>query len=137
MSSLRFLGISLLPIAACFLQAQEPIDTAALDAALNDDYAARLESFSMQASGPGYFQEKELLVYDCKYIQAATLRRVLEEFITSEGMVAESSESDQLVVSDIGSNIKILQSIIEKLDQPVPQVLIEARIVELNIDSDL
>ena len=137
MSKYPLLLICLISTASLLLTAQEPVESNALDVALNDDYAERLDAFNFQASGDSYGVEKELLIYDCKYIQAATLRRVLEEFISSEGMVAESSESDQLVVSDVSSNLGLLKSIIERLDKPVPQVLIEARIVELNIDSDL
>lgn len=108
-----------------------------LDTVLFDDYSSRLEEFTEQLQDEQSDSAIEVLVYDCKYIQAFNLRRVIEEFISSDGMVAESNESDQLVVSDRAENIKILTGIIQKLDRPVPQVLIEARIVELNVDSDL
>lgn len=108
-----------------------------LDAALQDDHAGRLKEFEMQIAGGRREADKEIVIYDCNYVQASTLRRVLEEFISADGMVAESTESDQLVVSDRVSNLPLLQSIIKRLDKPVPQILVEARIVELNIESDL
>jgi len=121
--------------------AQVPIKLApapaTLDSALLDNYSSRLEQFQGQINKNNGSGNTTVLVYNCKYIQASNLRRVIEEFITSDGMVAESNESDQLVVSDRAENIEVLEGIIDKLDQPVPQVLIEARIIELNIDSDL
>ncbi|MDA9317208.1 hypothetical protein N9Q19_00195 [Puniceicoccaceae bacterium] len=117
-------------------EAAETVDTASLDEVLQDDLGERLRSFQSQlGSGRGNV-DTDIVIYDCKYVQASTLRRVLEEFITSEGMVSESAESDQLVVSDRRDNIGILKQIIEKLDKPVPQILVEARIVELSMDSD-
>ncbi|ADE55957.1 type II secretion system protein GspD [Coraliomargarita akajimensis] len=137
-----FLG-HVLALATC-LHAQEPatpsasgLATGSLDEALQDDHAARLKDFQNQIAGDHDEFEKDTIIYDCIYVQATTLRRVLEEFITSNGMVAASVESDQIIVSDRSSNIALLKSIIQRLDKPVPQILVEARIVELNISSDL
>ncbi|MGB0258617.1 MAG: type II secretion system protein GspD [Coraliomargarita sp.] len=131
--------ISLATLLHCAVGQETPEEEEAisLDAALHDDHAGRLQEFQMQIANGRQDADKEIVIYDCNYVQASTLRRVLEEFITSEGMVAESTESDQLVVSDRTSNIPQLRSIIERLDKPVPQILVEARIVELNIESDL
>ncbi|MGB0371169.1 MAG: type II secretion system protein GspD [Opitutales bacterium] len=137
MRPLSLFFLLILTVFGAPIWAQDTDTANVLDDALGDDYALQLKEFEFQLSGNVESSEKELLIYDCKYIQASTLRRVVEEFITIDGMVAESSESDQLVVSDRSSNIGLLQSIIDRLDKPVPQVLIEARIVELNIDSDL
>lgn len=113
----------------------EAIET--LDSVLQDEHGSRLEEFKQVVSADRVSFDKEIFIYDCKYVQATTLRRVLEEFISSDGMVAESVESDQLVLSERSDLIEELKTIIERLDQPVPQILVEARIVELNIDSDL
>jgi type II secretory pathway component GspD/PulD (secretin) len=115
----------------------EPEVTGTLGEALQDAHGARLEEFKRVVSHNRVVYDKEIFVYDCKYVQASTLRRVLEEFISSDGMVAESVESDQVVLSERSDQIDVLKEIIERLDQPVPQILVEARIIELNIDSDL
>lgn len=111
-------------------------ESLSLDGALGDNYSERLADFEEQLINRNE-TKKEIFIYSCKYVQATTIRRVLEEFITSDGMVADSAESDQIVISDRSSNIEMLKSIIMELDQAVPQILIEARIVELNIESDL
>lgn len=111
-------------------------ETGSLDSALGDNYSERLANFESQLISRDE-SEKEVFIYSCKYVQATTIRRVLEEFISSDGMVADSAESDQIVISDRRSNIEMLKTIIKELDQAVPQILVEARIVELNIESDL
>ncbi|MEN8662821.1 MAG: type II secretion system protein GspD [Lentimonas sp.] len=134
--------LAVLALSACqsvaeAVEIEEIAPMGSLDKALQDDHASRLGTFKNRISEMGESGQKEVFIYDCKYVQAATLRRVLEEFISSDGMVAESSESDQLVMSDTAENLVALKGIIERLDQPVPQILVEARIVELNVDSDL
>ncbi|MGJ8651019.1 MAG: type II secretion system protein GspD [Opitutaceae bacterium] len=111
-------------------------ETGSLDRALGDNYSERLANFESQLISRDE-SDKEVFIYSCKYVQATTIRRVLEEFISSDGMVADSAESDQIVISDRRSNIEMLKTIIKELDQAVPQILVEARIVELNIESDL
>lgn len=129
------LAVSVCPIAGADIEDDLPLGS--LDEALQDDHALRLDTFKQQVSGLGDSSAKEIYIYDCKYVQAANLRRVLEEFISADGMVAESSESDQLVMSDTVENLQAMKGIIKRLDQPVPQILVEARIVELNVESDL
>jgi general secretion pathway protein D len=81
-------------------------------------------------------EEKDVWTYRCKYIKGNTVRRVLEQFISSEGRVSESAESDLVIVQDFKSNIPNLKKIVTDLDQWSPQVLVEARILELNLDGD-
>ncbi|MCM8531948.1 MAG: type II and III secretion system protein [Lentisphaeraceae bacterium] len=81
-------------------------------------------------------EEKEVWTYKCKYIKGSTARRVLEQFISGEGRVGESAESDLIIVHDYKSNLPSLKKIVADLDQWSPQVLVEARVLELNLDGD-
>jgi len=54
-----------------------------------------------------------------------------------KGHAIESEEAHLLIVTDVEENIAYLESILKILDVPEPQVLIEARIVELRWDRDL
>lgn len=132
-----FSAVAMLTASIASAQTDLPSNEISLDAVLQDGHSERLSSFQNQIAGTHNDVSKDTIIYDCIYVQASTLRRVVEEFITSDGMVAESNESDQLIVSDRKNNIGLLKQIIERLDQPVPQILVEARIVELNINSDL
>ena len=57
---------------------------------------------------------------------AATANRIL----SARGSVVSEARTNQLFVTDIPSKLEQVQSLIAKLDIPVKQVLIEARIVE-------
>jgi len=54
-----------------------------------------------------------------------------------KGHAIESEEAHLLIVTDVEENMAYLESILKILDVPEPQVLIEARIVELRWDRDL
>ncbi len=96
------------------------------------DYTKLLEQF-LKASD----EQTDIYFYRCKYISAETMRRLLENFLTPAGTVGRSDEDDIVVVSDLPSKLPQLKQIIEQADQPVAQVLVEARIVELEISNDL
>ncbi len=96
-----------------------------------DDYAALTASFQNVE-----VQQKEIFYYQCRNVRSSTLKRVLDNFITSSGTVAASEESDLVVVQDVKPNIPRLKEISEKVDQRVPQILVEAQIVELTLDDD-
>lgn len=99
--------------------------------ALLESYTKLAEDLSTQPE-----EDKEMFVYRCKHIQGVTLKKIIDNFITSAGSVAESEEADIVVITDVKSNIPVLKRIAENIDQRVPQVLVEARVVELTIDND-
>jgi len=57
--------------------------------------------------------------------------------LSDKGHALESEEAHLLIVTDVEENIPYLEAVLKMLDVPDPQVLIEARIVELRWDSDL
>lgn len=81
-------------------------------------------------------EKKEIFFYQCKHVSASTLEKILEEFLTPGGTVAEGQETDVVIVSDAITNLAIIEKIAKRVDQPVPQVLVQAHIAEFTIDSD-
>src|SRR5688572_16488727 len=57
--------------------------------------------------------------------------------LSDKGHALESEEAHLLIVTDVEENVPYLEAVLKMLDVPDPQVLIEARIVELRWDSDL
>lgn len=108
--------------------------SASLSSSLTDsvDYTRLLEQF-LKAND----EALEVYFYRCKHVSAETMRRLLENFLTPAGQVARSEEDDVVVVSDVPARIPQLRQILEQADQPVAQVLVEARIVELEITDNL
>ncbi len=63
------------------------------------------------------------------YTTAAELEPKVKSFLSDRGKLTADSRTNQLIVEDIRSRIEEIKSVIEKLDRPEKQVLIEARIV--------
>ena len=84
----------------------------------------------------GSAETKEMMVYQCQHIRGEGLRRSLENFLTPAGTVACGDESDIVIIFDEKTQHPLLKKIAESLDQPVPQILVEARVVEFTIDSN-
>jgi len=74
--------------------------------------------------------------FQLNYTKADEVKRQLEagpvanRIISARGSVIAEPRTNQLFITDIGSRLEQVQSLIAKLDIPVRQVLIEARIVE-------
>ncbi|WP_052293303.1 type IV pilus secretin PilQ [Desulfohalobium retbaense] len=63
------------------------------------------------------------------YTTASALRPQLQEFLSERGRIGQDARTNTLIVSDTRDNIRKVRSVIDRLDRPEPQVLIEARIV--------
>ena len=98
----------------------------------NANYSQLLEKFLSNQ------QEKYILhTVRCQYVSAETLRRLVENFLSPAGTVACSGEDDVLIISDTPDRIEQVKEIVKEADQPVPQILVEARIVEFELSDAL
>ncbi len=96
-----------------------------------EEYARIASSFAAEAE-----QVRLVRFHRCLHIRGETLAQALENFMTPAGTVAANDESDLVVISDVESNLALLLEVASHLDQPVAQVLVEARIIEFGVDSD-
>lgn len=98
----------------------------------NANYSQLLEKFLSNQ------QEKYILhTVRCQHVSAETLRRLVENFLSPAGTVACSGEDDVLIISDTPERIEQVKEIVKEADQPVPQILVEARIVEFELSDAL
>lgn len=80
-------------------------------------------------------KEQELAPLRTSYIQinyatAEDIKPQVSEFLTAgRGKVSVDSRTNQIIVSDTAKKLEQIQGVIQKLDQPERQVLIEARLV--------
>lgn len=81
--------------------------------------------------------EKATLIYPCRHAETETLRAAVEVLLSPEGAVHASPALNALVVSDKAALIKSLLSVLEELDAPASQLLVEARVVEVSATRDL
>ena len=101
---------------------------------------ARLDTLTREKADQARFREEEerakpmtTVTKTLSYARAANVRSVLtsEGFILSpRGSVVVDDRTNQLIIRDASDRVEGILNLIESLDQPNPQVVIEARIVE-------
>jgi type II secretory pathway component GspD/PulD (secretin) len=120
--------INLTEVASASVSSNAPSAAAKSEA----NYSQLLEKFLSDQ------QEKFILhTVRCQFISAETLRRLVESFLSPAGTAACSGEDDLLVISDTAERIEQIKKIVADADQPVPQILVEARIVEFELSDAL
>ncbi|MDP8233411.1 MAG: secretin N-terminal domain-containing protein [Candidatus Saelkia tenebricola] len=67
---------------------------------------------------------------------AEDLKPSLEKALSNIGSIEINARSNALIVTDTSNAIDNVGKLIENLDKETPQVLIEAKIIETNIDDD-
>jgi len=64
-----------------------------------------------------------------------SILNILKSVLSKEGEITVDSRSNSLVITDIPEVFPQIEQIIAELDKKTPQILIEARIVEVNTDK--
>ncbi|NTU60047.1 MAG: type IV pilus secretin PilQ [Deltaproteobacteria bacterium] len=87
-------------------------------------------------------EEKAPLVSDIISVNYATASELLDKVkavLTARGSIAVDQRTNSLLVKDVAEKLKEAKKLVMRLDTPTPQVLIEARIVEVstNYSKDL
>ncbi len=95
---------------------------------LNDEQAARAEARARaQAVEP-----LEVFLLPINYASASDLTTQVTGLLSPRGSVSVDDRTNTLIIKDLRDNLTSIRMLIETLDAQVPQVLIEARIVETN-----
>jgi len=70
-------------------------------------------------------------VYHITYADVAQVESALNKFISKRGSISSSKGTSDIIVKDVESNIKAMDSFIEKIDRMTAQVLVEVRIYDV------
>jgi type IV pilus assembly protein PilQ len=71
-------------------------------------------------------------IFPISYSDLASLRTIVQDYVTPErGRLQQDDRTNSLIVRDTVETIERIKKIIETLDMQTPQVLIEAKIVEI------
>ena len=81
--------------------------------------------------------EKATLIYPCRFARTEVLAEAVTGLLTPEGSITASAPLNSLVVMDKKDTVRSVQNALAELDFPAAQLLIEARVVEIALDSDL
>ena len=75
------------------------------------------------------------LIYRCRYTQAKNLVNAMESVISSSATVEFAKEKNLLVINDLQTKMDELKDALEKMDIPVPQLLVESQIIEVYLET--
>ncbi len=64
------------------------------------------------------------------YTTAATVESTIRKSLSPRGETVTDARTNTLIIKDIARNVDEIVSLIKLLDKPIPQIMIEARIVE-------
>jgi len=81
--------------------------------------------------------EKTTLLYHCRGAKSDLLRDAVTGLISPEGSVQASPRLNALIITEANDKVQGILRFLKKIDRPVPQLLVEARVIEVTLDSDL
>ncbi|MBL7081268.1 MAG: hypothetical protein ISS44_01695 [Candidatus Omnitrophica bacterium] len=62
----------------------------------------------------------------------AGLTTVIENILSTEGSVVEDPRTNSLIITDVPNRFPLIESIIEQLDVPVPQIMLEVEMLDVS-----
>lgn len=99
---------------------------------LNTEEEARAEARAQARA----VEPLEVFLLPVNYASASELTGQVEGLLSPRGSVTVDNRTNTLIIKDVSGNLSSIRTLIETLDAQVPQVLIEARIVETNENFD-
>ncbi|MCI0561608.1 MAG: secretin and TonB N-terminal domain-containing protein, partial [Nitrososphaera sp.] len=75
-------------------------------------------------------------VFPLDYAKAKEVPDVIKEMLSDRGRVKFDERTNTVIVTDIPTTLFQIATVIKRLDQRTPQVLIESRIVETKLEED-
>lgn len=106
-----------------------------------NDFVASEETGIIRVSTHKDFEQARKLenlttaVYQIKYARADKLQAVVTKLLTERGKAQADVRANSLIISDIPQVIQAMDTIMRALDKPTAQVLIEARLVEVDVNT--
>jgi type IV pilus assembly protein PilQ len=76
-------------------------------------------------------------IFAINYKDAESFEGVIDDILSDQGEVQVIEGSKKIMVNDIPSKLDEIRAVLKELDEPVKQVMIEARIVEANTSDGL
>ncbi|UCB57502.1 MAG: hypothetical protein JSV30_02665 [Candidatus Omnitrophota bacterium] len=85
---------------------------------------ARVKGYELTAAGQEARQSEEI-----------GIKEVIEKIVSQFGQVIEDSRTNSLIVTDVRSQFPKIEKTIKELDIKLPQVMIEAEIIEASLET--
>lgn len=132
-------GIMLLGVSLSFGQSTE---TLPISQALEEIFEGTATQSKMPAASPLYLKvipsrttERSTLIYRCRHVAARSITDSVESATSPTGTVETSDDQNMITVNDVNAQLEEIQELILSLDVRGPQVLVEAQIVEVQMND--
>lgn len=76
--------------------------------------------------------ERQTLIRRLNWVLASQVENILTDFITTQGTIRSDVQTNSIIVSDVPARIQDIDNLIDQLDVPERQVMIEARLVDIS-----
>lgn len=100
---------------------------AKIETLTKEQEAARKLKEAQQLAG-----ELKVITRTLSYAKAKAVQPILSKQLSQRGEIIIDERTNTLIISDIPDKVGVIDKLIETLDAAIPQVSIEARIVEIN-----
>jgi len=81
-------------------------------------------------------EELSTQIFILNYAQAPQVADAIKEILTDRGKVKFDQRTNQLLVTDVPTNLYKVSKVVESLDRRIKKVLIEAKVIETVLDDD-
>ena len=81
-------------------------------------------------------EELSTEIFVLNYADAQEVSAAIREMLSDRGRVKFDQRTNQLVVSDVPTNLYKISKVVGRLDKKTPQIMIEARVIETVLDED-
>ena len=78
-------------------------------------------------------EELSTEVFTLNYSRAADVEKSIKEMVSERGRLRSDARSNTLIVTDMPTSLQNIRAVIQRLDGVTPQVLIEAKVIELTL----
>jgi len=81
--------------------------------------------------------DKSTLVYAARHARTEVLKDAVSGLLNPDGTIQDSAPLNALVIQDQTQVVQNILAVLQSLDVPMPQLLVEARVVEVTLTDDL
>lgn len=80
-------------------------------------------------------EELSTEVFVLNYSKATDVEKSIAEILSERGKVRSNARSNMLIVTDMPTSLQKVRMVVQRLDAATPQVLIEAKVIEMTLGS--
>lgn len=81
--------------------------------------------------------DKSTLIYTCRHARPEVLRDAVDGLVSPEGSTQAAPSLNAVIISDKKETVASILKVLLEMDRPSNQLLVEARVVEVTLDTDL